>query len=114
MTGTILTQMFTPQQILREDLWKSTPITSQHFHSKLLRELPPTARWYLKKTLSPGIPLATAVKLWIHGGIKLGQNGTFEGYTIPTRLRLGRFFGSEGFESEEEFFRCTITQAIYL
>jgi hypothetical protein len=39
--------------------------------------------------------------------------GTFDGYTIPTRLRVGWLFGSERFESEGEFFRCTIDKAIY-
>ncbi len=46
------------------------------------------------------------------GGI-VEESGTFSGYTIPTRLRLGWFFGSDRFESEGEFFRCTIDKAIY-
>jgi hypothetical protein len=37
----------------------------------------------------------------------------FGEYTIPTRLRLGWFFGSDRFESEGEFFRCSINNAIY-
>ncbi len=41
------------------------------------------------------------------------DNGTFDGYTIPTRLRVGWFFGSERFESEGESFHCTIDDAIY-
>jgi len=39
--------------------------------------------------------------------------GTFDGYTIPTRLRVGWYFGSKRFESDGEFFRCTIDKAIY-
>jgi hypothetical protein len=39
--------------------------------------------------------------------------GTFGGYTIPTRLRVGWYFGSERFESEGEFFRVTIDEARY-
>jgi hypothetical protein len=46
------------------------------------------------------------------GGI-LEKEGTFGGYTIPTRLRIGWYFGSERFESEGEFFRATIDDAIY-
>jgi hypothetical protein len=54
------------------------------------------------------------------GGI-LEEEGTFGGYTIPTRLRIGWYFGSVGvasplekrFESEGEFFRATIDDAIY-
>jgi len=37
----------------------------------------------------------------------------FDGYTIPTRLRIGWYFGSERFESEGEFFRVTIDRATY-
>jgi len=46
------------------------------------------------------------------GGI-VEENHTFDGYTIPTHLRVGWYFGSERFESEGEFFRCTIDKAIY-
>jgi hypothetical protein len=46
------------------------------------------------------------------GGI-LEEDGTFCGYTIPTRLRVGWYFGTERFESEGEFFRATIYDAIY-
>lgn len=46
------------------------------------------------------------------GGI-LEEEGTFCGYTIPTRLRIGWYFGSERFESEGEFFRAAIDDAIY-
>jgi hypothetical protein len=46
------------------------------------------------------------------GGI-VEQENTFGGYTIPTRLRVGWYYGSERFESEGEFFRVTIDDAIY-
>jgi len=46
------------------------------------------------------------------GGI-FEDSSTFDGYTIPTRLRVGWFFGSDRFESEGEFFRCAIDKAIY-
>lgn len=46
------------------------------------------------------------------GGV-VEADGTFGDYTIPTQLRLGWFFDSERFESEGEFFRCTIDNAIY-
>jgi hypothetical protein len=46
------------------------------------------------------------------GGI-FEEEGTFCGYTIPTRLRIGWYFGSDRFESEGEFFRATIDDAIY-
>ena len=37
----------------------------------------------------------------------------FGGYTIPTRVRVGWFFGSERFEGEGEFFRATIDAVEY-
>ncbi len=46
------------------------------------------------------------------GGV-VEEEGTFAGYTIPTRLRGGWYFGTERFESEGEFFRATIDSAIY-
>ena len=46
------------------------------------------------------------------GGI-VDAEDTFCGYTIPTRLRIGWYFGTDRFESEGEFFRVTIDDAIY-
>jgi hypothetical protein len=46
------------------------------------------------------------------GGV-VEEELSFGGYTIPTSLRLGWFFGSDRFESEGEFFRCSIDNAIY-
>lgn len=41
------------------------------------------------------------------------KEGTFDGYTIPTQLRAGWHFGTDRFESEGEFFRCTIDHAAF-
>jgi len=38
---------------------------------------------------------------------------SFGGYTLPTRLRAGWHFGTERFESEGEFFRVTIDDAVF-
>jgi hypothetical protein len=46
-------------------------------------------------------------------GAIVDEEGTFSGYTVPTRLRVGWYFGSERFQSEGEFFRATIDDAIY-
>ena len=50
---------------------------------------------------------------YVDFGGTLEDDRTFCGYTIPTRLRIGWYFGSERFESEGEFFRATIDDAIY-
>jgi len=46
------------------------------------------------------------------GGV-VQEEGTFGGYTIPTRLRIGWYVGTERFEPEGEFFRVTVDQATY-
>jgi hypothetical protein len=50
---------------------------------------------------------------YVDFGAIIEEEGTFSGYTIPTRLRVGWYFGSDRFESEGEFFRATIVGAIY-
>lgn len=47
------------------------------------------------------------------GGVVEGER-SFGGYTIPTVLRVGWFFGSSRFESEGEFFRAVIDHARFL
>jgi hypothetical protein len=41
------------------------------------------------------------------------EENTFDGFTIPTRMRIGWHFGTETFESEGEFFRVVIDDAVY-
>ena len=50
---------------------------------------------------------------YVDFGAIVEEEGTFCGYTIPTRLRVGWYFGTERFEAEGEFFRATIDDAIY-
>ncbi len=44
------------------------------------------------------------------GAVVEGE-GTFDGYTMPTRLRAGWYFGTPRFETEGEFFRCTVDES---
>lgn len=46
-------------------------------------------------------------------GARVEEEGAFGGCTIPTRLRAGWYFGSDRFETEGEFFRATIDEAVY-
>ena len=46
-------------------------------------------------------------------GAEIEEEGYFNGYRIPTRLRVGWHFGTERFESEGEFFRAEINSAIF-
>lgn len=41
------------------------------------------------------------------------EERTFGGYTIPTRLRIGWYFGSPEFETKGEFFRVTVDAATF-
>jgi hypothetical protein len=46
-------------------------------------------------------------------GAVFEEEGKFGGFTIPTKLRVGWFFGTDRFETEGEFFRCTIDMVNY-
>jgi len=50
---------------------------------------------------------------WIDFGGLAEEEATFGSYTIPTRLRVGWFWGSDRFESEGEFFRVNVDDANY-
>jgi hypothetical protein len=71
-----------------------------------------TGRLKTFKLLRWGNPDSTEFRYVDFGGF-LEEEDTFCGYTIPTRLRIGWYFGSERFEPEGEFFRATIDDAIY-
>ena len=68
----------------------------------------------IKSILYPrwGNPEGEAFHYAPFGGI-VEAEGTFGGYTIPTCLRVGWYFGTPRFESEGEFFRVTIDDARY-
>jgi hypothetical protein len=59
-----------------------------------------------------GNPEGAEFRYVTFGGL-VEKEAAFDGYTIPTRLRLGWHFGTERFESEGEFFRATIAAAAY-
>jgi len=46
-------------------------------------------------------------------GVILEDERLFDGFTIPSRIRAGWFFGTERFDSEGEFFRGTIDTVAY-
>jgi len=46
-------------------------------------------------------------------GAAVDQEGTFDGYTIPVRMRAGWYFGTGRFEGEGKFFQATIDDAVY-
>jgi hypothetical protein len=46
-------------------------------------------------------------------GAVVEQEATFAGYTIPARLRVGWFFGTDRFDREGKFFHATIDDAVF-
>lgn len=75
----------------------------------------------LTLTLSGGSLQSVALPRWgnpeghdfheIEFGAAIDQEGTFNGYTIPVRLRVGWYFGTARFEREGKFFQATIDDA---
>ena len=59
-----------------------------------------------------GNPVGGAFHYADFGGL-VEEESTFDGYTIPTRMRIGWYFGTERFEAEGEFFRVTIDDALF-
>ena len=58
---------------LLEQLWDSAPAARQVFPPPEIGILPAPVRRYLEHAIAPGTPLASAVRLRMHGAIKLGR-----------------------------------------
>jgi len=56
-----------------DGLWKSVRSGRQAFQSSQLSGLPEAARRYLEHAIAPGVLLVSAVRLRMHGEIKLGR-----------------------------------------
>jgi len=61
------------KQVSIETLWQSAPPSEHSFNPQSLIDLPHLARRYLEQAIVPGTPLASAVRFWMHGEIKLGE-----------------------------------------
>jgi len=109
-----------PSALCRSDVaWSSTEVShlqasfmAQGEQAELGLIIDQKGRLKTAKLLRWGNPNDAEFRYVDFGGI-LEEEGTFCGYTIPTRLRVGWYFGSDRFESEGEFFRATIDDAIY-
>ena len=56
-----------------EELWNTAPMAPQGFDPSQVMHLPPTARRYFLHALAPGVKLAHAAHLRMHGTIRLGK-----------------------------------------
>lgn len=112
--------MLLPSALCRSDVVWSSPGTP-HLHASFMAQgeqaeldltIDPTGRLKTAKLPRWGNPDG-AEHHYVDFGAIIEEEGTFCGYTIPTRLRVGWYFGTERFEAEGEFFRATIDEAIY-
>ena len=113
---------------------------SRPFDPGVLDGLPaPVIRW-VRQAIAPGTPLQRSVRLTMHGEIRVGRwrpcgcrggatrtvatfaehpfggelggEATYEGYTIPTTLRVGWGYGTDAWPNGV-FFRAVIETARY-
>jgi len=77
----------------------------------------------LALTLSQGSLQSVALPRWgnpdggrfreVSFGAVVEQEATFNGYTIPARIRVGWYFGTDRFDTEGRFIHATIDDAMY-
>jgi len=73
-----------------EDLWQTAPRTTARFDPAMVERHPPAARRYLLHALAPGAPLATAMRIDMHGELKLGD--AWQAFSAEQVLRWDRGF----------------------
>jgi hypothetical protein len=76
-----------------EELWGSTPPPGAPLGHDALARVPPAARRYLMHAVAPGAPRATAVRLRMHGEIRLAGWAPFRAEEVLRRDR-GLFWRS--------------------
>ena len=96
-----------------------TQTDSLHPHSKIRHEtntldlaLEKTGRVKSASLFRWGNPEKIAFPYVSFGAI-FDAESVFDGYTIPTTIRIGWYFGTKRFEPEGEFFRATIDNALF-
>lgn len=85
-------------------------LREQHTHFELC--LDEQGRIRSVSMLRWGNPEGHGYEALLFGGMA-EEERTFGGFTIPSKLRIGWYFGTDRFEPEGEFFRCIIDEAVY-
>ena len=80
--------------------------------TQLALEIEDSGRVAASSLLRWGNPDGGAYRYVPFGG-HFDEERTFDGVTIPTRVRVGWHFGTPRFESEGEFFRATVESATF-
>jgi hypothetical protein len=68
-----------------EELWKRAPRAARRFNAQNVEHLPEVARSYLAHAIESGAPLASAVRLRMHGRIRLKRWRKFKAVQVITR-----------------------------
>lgn len=68
-------------------LWNSVPATDRVFEPQQVAHLPEAVQRYLTHAIAPGTPLASAVRLRMHGLIKIGRPRKFKAEQVIVRGR---------------------------
>jgi len=112
--------LWLPSALLGDDVSWTAP-DSSHVHARFSVQDHPaeltlavdgSGRVETVKLPRWGNPDGAAFHYVDFGGV-VEEEKTFCGYTIPTRLRIGWYFGTDRFESDGEFFRGAIDEATY-
>lgn len=77
-----------PREMSLDDLWNADPPGAQLFHASQLTGLPEPVQRYLRHAIAEGAPLASAVRLKMHGEIRL--NNRWHPFTAEQVNRWGR------------------------
>jgi len=109
-----------PSMFCRPDVtWTETAESCPHAHftvqgetAELDLSVDETGR--VKTAALPrwGNPEGGAFHFVQFGGV-LEEERIFDGYTIPSRIRAGWYFGTDRFSTDGEFFRAVIDEAIF-
>ena len=68
-----------------EALWQRAPAATREFDPQDVARIPELARSYLTHAIAPGTPLASAVRLRMHGAIRLKRWRKFKAVQVITR-----------------------------
>jgi hypothetical protein len=67
-----------------EALWEQAPRAVRRFDPQEIAHLPEVVRGYLTHSIAPGTPLASAVRLRMHGRIRVGRWRKFKAVQVIT------------------------------
>lgn len=117
--GRLLAESIWLPSLLSDVPWSSrdprhatAAVTAAGYSSSIELTLDDAGRVEMVKTPRWGCPGGGPFRLVDFGGMVEAES-TFEGYTIPTRLRAGWYVGTPRFDRDGEFFRVAVDHATF-